>query len=140
MTTAFDLKPFDLREQLDPRRVTNAMWDFSWLHGHYPGGPFEDWDRCLDELVERGFNAVRIDAFPHMTGAAQPEQRSRTIPADPLANWGFSTVACHHDYPAALVEFVRKCRARQVWVILSTWSAKQIPLRLDAGADRKSVV
>ncbi len=128
---------YDVREGLNPRRVTNAMWDYSWLHGHHPGGPFEDWDRCLDELVQRGFNTVRIDAFPHITGAEKPENRSRTIPAAPLLNWGFSTRDCHHDYPASLIEFVQKCRSRNIWVILSTWSAKEIPLQMEANGEER---
>ena len=126
---------FDMREQLAPRRVTNAMWDYSWLRGHYPGGPFEDWDRCLDELLERQFNTVRIDAFPHIVGR---EGSSREVrPASPLLNWGFSTVDCEHDYAAELVEFVGKCQARGLWVILSTWSAKEIALSTDAEGDAR---
>ena len=46
--------------------VAIAMWYVSWLWRRYPGGGFEDWDRALDELEERGYNAVRIDAFPHL--------------------------------------------------------------------------
>jgi len=32
-----------------------AMWDFSWLERRWPGAGFEDWDRSLNELVERGY-------------------------------------------------------------------------------------
>ena len=44
--------------------VAIAMWDFSWLLRHHPAGEFWDWSKVLDELVERGYNAVRIDVFP----------------------------------------------------------------------------
>ena len=43
-----------------------AMWDFSWLERRWPGAGYEDWDKVLDELAERGYNAVRIDAYPHL--------------------------------------------------------------------------
>ncbi len=33
------MSAFDMRTGLKPERVINAMWDFSWLYGHYPGGP-----------------------------------------------------------------------------------------------------
>lgn len=50
-----------------------AMWDFSWLlrHalGHAVGSEFADWDKVLDGIVERGYNAVRIDAFPNHVAA-----------------------------------------------------------------------
>lgn len=49
---------------ISPRAVT--MWDFSWLERRWPGAGYEDWDKALSELVERGYNAVRIDAFPHL--------------------------------------------------------------------------
>jgi sugar phosphate isomerase/epimerase len=39
------------------------MWDFSWLERRWPGAGYENWDEALDELTERGYNAVRIDAF-----------------------------------------------------------------------------
>lgn len=38
-----------------------AMWDFSWLLRHHRLGEFEDWDKVLDGLVARGYNAIRID-------------------------------------------------------------------------------
>jgi len=38
-----------------------AMWDFSWLQRHHRLGEFEDFDHVLDGLVDRGYNAVRID-------------------------------------------------------------------------------
>ena len=43
-----------------------TMWDFSWLERRWPGAGYEDWDRALDELQERGYDAVRIDAYPHL--------------------------------------------------------------------------
>ena len=43
-----------------------VMWDFSWLELHHRGGAFEDWDAVIDWLVECGYEAVRIDVFPHL--------------------------------------------------------------------------
>ena len=42
------------------------MWDFSWLERRWPGAGYEDWDKILDELAERGYHADRIDAYPHL--------------------------------------------------------------------------
>jgi hypothetical protein len=82
----------DLRDALKPRRVTNAMWDYSWLTQHYSGGAFADFDRAADTLVERGFNTVRIDAFPLVIGALKSEKETITLPGEPLANWGYAAV------------------------------------------------
>jgi hypothetical protein len=46
--------------------VAIAMWDFSWLLRHHRTGEFADWDQVLSGLCERGYNAIRIDAFPHL--------------------------------------------------------------------------
>jgi hypothetical protein len=42
------------------------MWDFSWIERRWDDAGYEDWDRALDELRERGYDAVRIDPFPHL--------------------------------------------------------------------------
>ena len=111
----------DLRDGLKPRRVTNAMWDYSWLTQHYPGGAFADFDRAADELVERGFNTGRIDAFPLVIGALHSDNETITIPGDPLANWGMSD----RDREHTVVRGTRRVHARdetaRALVILSSW-------------------
>jgi len=52
---------FDPRDWLKPRRLTIAMWDQAFLLRHGPGGSFQDFDRVLDETIERGQNTVRLD-------------------------------------------------------------------------------
>ena len=52
------------KRKILPRAIT--MWDFSWLERRWPGAGYEDWDKVLDELLERGYNAIRIDAYPHL--------------------------------------------------------------------------
>ena len=102
----------DMRDGLKPRRVTNAMWDYSWLTQHYPGGAFADFDKAADELVERGFNTVRIDAFPLVIGALKSDNETITIPGNPLANWGMSDRDREHVVARELVEFMRAMKRR----------------------------
>lgn len=111
----------DMREGLTPPRVTNAMWDYSWLTQHYPGGAFADFDKAADELVERGFNTVRIDAFPLVIGALRSEREAITIAGKPLANWGMSDRDRQHVVPRELVEFMRAVKQHGLSVILSSW-------------------
>ena len=59
-----------MKYQFD-RALPIAMWDFTWLERHHAGGSFADFDRVIDELVERGYEAVRIDVFPHLIAADQ---------------------------------------------------------------------
>jgi hypothetical protein len=124
----------DMRDALQPRRVTNAMWDFSWLTQHYPGGAFADFDRAADALVERGFNTVRIDAFPLVIGALKSENETITLPGDPLANWGMSDRDREHAPVRELIEFMRAMKRRGLSVILSSWGkdCKEYPGRTTA--------
>ena len=96
-----------------------AMWDFSWLERRFPGGGFEDWDRALDELQERGYDAVRIDACPHL------------IATDPQARWTLKPIWTVHDWGAPfevevqvlphLLTFLEKCALKGIKVALSSW-------------------
>ncbi|MBM4057303.1 MAG: cellulase, partial [Planctomycetes bacterium] len=52
-----------------PHPVGIAMWDFSWLERRWPGAGYEDWDVAVGELADRGYEAVRIDAYPHLISA-----------------------------------------------------------------------
>ena len=127
----------DMREGLKPRRVTNAMWDDSWLTQHYPGGAFADFGKAADELLERGFNTVRIDAFPLVIGHCG---RRRKPSPSPAIRW--PTGAC----PTATAS-TRSCaswwsssalKRRGLSVILSSWGkdCKEYPDRKALAKDR----
>jgi hypothetical protein len=102
-----------MREGLKPRRVANAMWDFSWLSQHYAGGAFANFDTAADALVERGFNTVRIDAFPLVIGALKSEDEAVTIAGDPLANWGMSDHDREHKIVAELGQRLQRIPGSQ---------------------------
>lgn len=100
-----------------PTAIT--MWDFSWIERRWPGAGYEDWDQVLDELVERGYNAVRIDAFPHL--AAYGPRRVWTLePCWNQQDWGSPALNRVQIQPD-LNRFLGKCRARGIKVGLSTW-------------------
>jgi hypothetical protein len=103
-----------------PRAIT--MWEFSWIERRWPGAGFEDWDRALDELCERGYNAVRIDPFPHLLGA-DPHREWTLWPEWNTQCWGAPDVTRITLLPA-LFEFLGKCKQRGVMAGLSTWYRK----------------
>lgn len=104
--------------------VAIAMWDFSWLLRHYATGEFADWSQTLDALVERGYNAVRMDVFPHLV-AANPEGTVVEEFDFPKGDW--RPVMWGNQYSTkvrpreALLEFLPKCTERGVHVGMSTW-------------------
>jgi hypothetical protein len=95
------------------------MWEFSWIERRWDGAGYEDWDRALDELVERGYNAVRIDPFPHLL-ASDAHKTWTLLPEWNTQVWGSPDVNRIVLLPA-LFEFIGKCRARGIMVGLSTW-------------------
>jgi len=105
-----------------------AMWDSSWLRRRYRGGGFEDWDAALAGLVDRGYNAVRIDAFPHLI-ANGPDgrmvERFKDVPNQFPQFYGFgmwgNPWTMYIEPRAALIEFLTKCGEHNVKVGLSTW-------------------
>src|ERR1700744_1968160 len=100
-----------------PRAIT--MWEFSWIERRWPGAGYEDWDQVLDELVVRGYNAVRIDPFPHLL-AADPHRTWTLRPEWNTQMWGSPDVNRIVLLPA-LFDFLGKCRERGMMAGLSTW-------------------
>jgi hypothetical protein len=104
------------------------MWDFSWLERRWPGAGYEDWDQALDELKERGYDAVRIDAYPHLV-ATDPEREWDLLPCWNQHDWG-SPAHCRVRVQPALNEFIAKCGQRGILVGLSTWFREDTPQNL----------
>jgi hypothetical protein len=108
-----------------------TMWDFSWLERRWPGAGYENWDVILDELVARGYDAVRIDPYPHLIAAA-PNRTWELLPVWSVQDWG-SPAKNRVRVQPELNQFVRKCADRGLRVALSTW------FRQDTGNQRMQI-
>jgi hypothetical protein len=95
------------------------MWEFSWLERRWPGAGYEDWDQALDELKVRGYDAVRIDAFPHLV-AANPTREWELLPCWNQQDWGSPALNRVAVQPN-LNQFIKKCAEHEIQVGLSTW-------------------
>jgi hypothetical protein len=96
-----------------------TMWDFSWLERRWPGAGYESWDEALDALVLRGYDAVRIDVYPHLI-AHDPQRVWELLPPWSQNSWG-APARCRVQIMPALLQFLEKCAVRGVKVGLSTW-------------------
>jgi hypothetical protein len=96
-----------------------TMWDFSWLERRWPGAGYEDWDEALDGLVERGYNAARIDPYPHLIHA-DAGRTWELLPPWSTQDWGAPARVKVRVWPE-LETFLGKCRDRRIGVALSTW-------------------
>jgi hypothetical protein len=101
------------------RPLAITMWDFSWLERRWPGAGYERWDEALDALAERGYDAVRIDAYPHLV-AADPSRTWDILPCWNQQDWGAPALVRVQVQPQ-LNAFITACKARGLSVALSTW-------------------
>lgn len=96
-----------------------TMWEFSWIERRWPGAGYEDWDEALNQLKERGYDAVRIDAFPHLM-AKDAHREWLLNPVWNLQVWGspsINRIVLHDDFRA----FLAACRRHGIRVGLSSW-------------------
>ncbi|HEY8665054.1 MAG TPA: cellulase-like family protein [Tepidisphaeraceae bacterium] len=109
-----------------------AMWDFTWLLRHYPNGAFEDWGRCLDELQERGYDALRIEIFPHLL-ANDPQGGRQDVYRFTPRHFGFALWGgpwtIDVDIRQGVLDFLSKCQRRGIRLALSSWLPASIPAR-----------
>ncbi|MEI7524052.1 MAG: cellulase-like family protein [Mariniphaga sp.] len=101
-----------------------AMWDFSWILRHHQYGEFQDWDKALEGLAQRGYNAIRMDAMPQFIAADKDGKITEEYRASKKdwipALWG-------NDYSMsfrpreALLEFLPKCKKYGIRVGLASW-------------------
>lgn len=112
----------DAKKKVAPRAIT--MWDFSWLERRWPGAGYEDWDQVLDELSERGYNAIRIDAYPHLI-AENPTKRWMLKEVWNQQVWGSPDLNEVQVQPN-LNKFLAKCSERDIKVALSSWFRQDV--------------
>lgn len=112
---------YDMRNGLFPKRLTMAMWDQAYILRHIPGGSYADYDKVLDETIERGYNTVRLDPMPHLIDLNHPEQ----ILVWPEAHLTYMPWYTDRGMqcPAGLwmIEFMEKLLRRKLHYTLSCW-------------------
>jgi hypothetical protein len=113
------------------RPLAITMWDFSWLERRWPGAGYEDFGQALDELKARGYDAVRIDAYPHLIEAGA-DKTWELLPQWNQQDWG-APARCRVQVQPALNQFIQACAQRGLSVGLSTW------FRQDTGDTRMAI-
>ena len=96
-----------------------TMWEFSWLERRWPGAGYEDWDVALSELKERGYNAIRMDAFPHLIHK-DPYKEFLINPHWNTQDWG-SPALNKITLQPHFINFIKKCKEYGIKIGLSTW-------------------
>ncbi|MGF1760121.1 hypothetical protein L4D76_19735 [Photobacterium sagamiensis] len=106
------------------KRFSVTMFEYSWMVQRTGAqAEYADWDKVLDEVVERGYDCIRIDAFPHVIKKDAEGNRPTEVTFLPIPSafmWGN-----HHEVTVnvadGLVEFMQKAKDRGIYVGLSSW-------------------
>lgn len=101
--------------------MTIIMWDQAYLVRHVPGESFADYDKVLNETIERGYNTVRIDPLPNLIDLDNPQTIFHWAnPQRPFFPWGNSN-ECTGPAGEWLIEFITKVLEKNLYYTLSTW-------------------
>ncbi len=101
-----------------------TMWDFSWIERRYKNGGYENWQKSLDELIERGYDMIRIDAYPHLV-SINPYKEWKMVPIWTMNEWG-APFNVEISIQPNLNNFIRLCKERNIKITLSTWFREDI--------------
>lgn len=115
-----------------PRKLTISLWDFSWYTMTQPGEPYHDLAARFDELVERGYNTIRICAMPYFLfgpdGKREGPLRFGNLgEVGKRTRWYNCAGGAELDGHAHLLELFRQAKEHDCYVILSSWEYQQSP-------------
>lgn len=116
-------KPTSSRNYLGKdTRLSIAMWDFSWLMAHYPGGAYQDLEQRVAEAAERGYNTLRVDCFPsHILERETTFPKGNWIPGVNLPHWGEIAVDYTCNVRKEVAHLADLCRKHGIWLGLDSW-------------------
>jgi hypothetical protein len=109
-----------------------SLWDFSWYTQAGPGEPFEDIDLAFEQLVDRGFTAIRICAMPFLLFSGMVPGREFDVCGlgdryGQRTRW-YNVRGGYPLDPLARLEALFDSAARHdVQVIVSSWEYQQSP-------------
>lgn len=111
-----------MRSDLDPQRLTIAMWDFAYLGRHRPGQSMANFPAVLSGLAERGYNCVRIDPFPQLPGYLDDPSKVYRFPDQgrPYIPWGWND-GFEMPVGQTVIEFMEEVHRQGLRTILSAW-------------------
>lgn len=115
-----------------PRKLTISLWDFSWYTMTMPGEPYHNLEARFDELVERGYNTIRICAMPYFLFDANGKRKGplrfgNMGEVGKRTRWYNCAGGAELDGHAHIIELFRQAKAHDCYVILSSWEYQQSP-------------
>jgi len=110
-----------------PKRLSISFPIFG-IYDTPPGGAYHNWDKCMREHVERGFNCIRLDDGAGLMHDENGIPRGPTNIISPFPGHGktIRQLDCTGngggcDLLARLVELFEAAASHNVYIILSSW-------------------
>jgi hypothetical protein len=113
-------------------RMAISLWDFSWYTQAGPGEAFEDLDAAFRQLVDRGFNTIRICGMPFLLFSGRVEDAEHVVCGlgdayGQRTRW-YNVRGGYRLDPLARLEALFDAASRYgVRVIVSSWEYQQSP-------------
>ena len=110
-----------------PSKLSISSWIWNWIIAATPGEPYDDLERCVLELKERGFNAVRLEAGLNWAFKLDGQPRGPMSFGPWIAGygWNFSSGDARgggrFDVLERLLLLFELARRHGVWIILTSW-------------------
>lgn len=110
-----------LRDQLTPPRLAFVSWDHTFLLRRGQGTSFDQPAQALDEVVDRGYNAIRLDPLPQWVDIDRPDEvLSWPDPHSPYILWCLNS-AISGPVGRWLLDYVEALHSRPLNYTLSAW-------------------
>lgn len=108
-----------------PPKLTISFWYHDWLSAALPGAPFEDLERCVTDMKERGFNTARVGVGMTYAFRLDGAPRGPIAFGPPVPGYASNPYyACHggrRDALDRLMALLTLARRHDVWIILTSW-------------------
>jgi len=107
-----------------PRKLSISFWYHNWLAAALPGAPYEDLERCVRGMKERGFNAARVGVGLTYAFRLDGSPRGPMAFEQPVPGYGSIAYAGHggrRDVLERVIHLLELAREHDVWIILTSW-------------------
>jgi len=122
----------EIRKQLGvpdhlPQKLSISSWIWSWIVAATPGEPYDDLERCVLELKQRGFNTVRIETGLNWAFKLDGQPRGLMTFGPWIAGHGWNLSSMNGrgggtlDVLERLFRLFELAKQHGIFVILTSW-------------------
>jgi len=107
-----------------PRKMSISFWYHNWISAAQPGAPYDDLERCIREMKQRGFNTARVGVGLTYAFRLDGSPRGPMTFEPPVPGFGSTAFAGHggkQDVLERLIHLLYLARRNDVWIILTSW-------------------